>query len=217
MYIYLYIYLLIYVYITLRHVYTRKLYLVDCVYVPSLKQKKMNRQGKYDIFPPPLEKINNNNNNNNNKTEVPKTCPERKKKYIKTENTEYPFLVNDERSNIKHQSENKCFNKNDMVNINEKINKADPNILNKYNNLILNTNEINLIINDNANFKELLSNKQVSNFMNEYLATPLEAIAKYKNDKTVINFLEILFKYMNAKQKHIHLNNISETFTFGMK
>ncbi|SCN59948.1 conserved Plasmodium protein, unknown function [Plasmodium chabaudi chabaudi] len=172
----------------------------------------MNRQGKYDIFPPPLEKINNNK-----KTEIPKKCQEKKKENIKTQKTEFPFLVNDERSNIKCQSENKYFNKKDMANINDQINKAKPNIQNKYNNLILNTNEINMIINDNANFKELLSNKNVSNFMNEYLTSPLEAIAKYKNDKTIGNFLEILFKYMNAKQKHIHLNNISETFTFGTK
>ncbi|SOV14502.1 conserved Plasmodium protein, unknown function [Plasmodium sp. gorilla clade G2] len=153
----------------------------------------------YDILPPPLEKITkdvqkkditHNNNNRNN---------------IEEDNNKFK-IKNEE---MKRDSYNNTFNKNNLI--------VNNNIAEKYKNIILDINEINLILKNHPNFKKILEDEKVIQFMDLYLINPIDAIIKYKNEKHIIDFLNILFKYMNAKRNYIHLNNLPQSFTFHKK
>ncbi|KAI4839558.1 hypothetical protein MKS88_002115 [Plasmodium brasilianum] len=175
-----------------------------------------NINNAFDILPPPLEKISRERSKNMQKNE--------KKINKKEEKEEVNEDVKEglkEKDVFNYGNENKggnatpAYTKN--MNLGNGLTDGKKNeshlISQKYSNVILNTEEINSIMNENSNFKNLTESKQVINFMNEYLTNPLAAINKYKNDDTIVNFLDTLFQYMSAKSKHIHLNNLAETFT----
>ncbi|CAD52005.1 hypothetical protein PFAG_02594 [Plasmodium falciparum Santa Lucia] len=150
----------------------------------------------YDILPPPLEKIHKNvekkdiiHNNNNIIIKEDNKCK------IKNE---------DIKTNV-----NNTFDKNNII--------LNNNVADKYKNIILNINEINTILKDHPHFKQMVENENVTEFMDKYLINPIEAIMKYKSDQHVIEFLNTLFKYMNAKRNYIHINNLPQSFTFHKK
>ncbi|SOV76623.1 conserved Plasmodium protein, unknown function [Plasmodium sp. gorilla clade G3] len=152
----------------------------------------------YDILPPPLERINKNvekkdiiNNNNNNNSNIKE---------------DYKCKIKNEEMKT---DGNNTFDKNNLI--------LNNNIADKYKNIILNINEINTILKDHPQFKQMLENEKIIHFMDKYLINPIDAIIKYKNDEHVIEFLNTLFKYMNAKRNYIHINTISQSFSFHKK
>ncbi|SPJ10382.1 conserved Plasmodium protein, unknown function [Plasmodium sp. DRC-Itaito] len=151
----------------------------------------------YDILPPPLERINRNvekkdiiNNNNNN--------------YNIKEDNKCKIKNEEMKTNV-----NNTFDKNNLI--------LNNNVADKYKNIILNINEINTILKDHPNFKQIVENEQVIQFMDKYLINPIDAIIKYQSDEHVIEFLNTLFKYMNAKRNYMHINNLHQSFTLHKK
>ncbi|CRG96879.1 conserved Plasmodium protein, unknown function [Plasmodium gallinaceum] len=162
---------------------------------------KNNKDKRFDILPPPLEKINKKNEN-----------------FTKVEKKENSNLFNGNFVNVTEKNTHMQINLNDIKkNDNSEIKKENSYISQKYSNIILNSDEINMIISRNNNFKDLIENKKVNDFMNDYLTNPLDAIKKYQKDDKILKFLEILFQYMNAKSDHIHLKNLSKNFSFQKK
>ncbi|CRG99543.1 conserved Plasmodium protein, unknown function [Plasmodium relictum] len=163
---------------------------------------KNNRNIQFDILPPPLEKITKKNENFTKKEKKENFDPNNRKNINVSEiNTNVQINLNDKKQN----------------DINNEIKKENSYISQKYSNVILNSDEINMIISRNNNFKDLIENKKVNDFMNDYLNNPLDAIKKYQKDDKIMKFLEILFQYMNAKSDHIHLKNLTKNFTFQKK
>ncbi|VWU50178.1 conserved protein, unknown function [Hepatocystis sp. ex Piliocolobus tephrosceles] len=179
----------------------------------------MDKMSKYDILPPPLEKITKPSKSieqekkNKNTTICSSTNSCIKKNTIQSEirNEAHKSTKNDTRRDNNWNT----FKNNMNREIKNKIN--NDNLLNKYKNVILDCNEISMIMNSNPTFKDMLNNKNITDFMNDYLTNPLEAIQKYKQDSGISNFLNLLFQYMNAKSNYTHLNNIHNTFTFDKK
>ncbi|SBS82390.1 conserved Plasmodium protein, unknown function [Plasmodium ovale] len=167
------------------------------------------RNDRYDILPPPLEKITRekktlSKGEQGGKSYVPSGyCRMEKSSSIREDLTTSIEASAVPMATVSHSA---C---GATVGTGE-----NPNISEKYANVILNCEEINTIMSKNPRFNYLVGTPKVTEFMNAYLTNPLEAISKYQKDKEISSFLDMLFQYMTAKSNHTHLDNLQATFTF---
>lgn len=91
------------------------------------------------------------------------------------------------------------------------------NIASVYEDLILNREEIDAVIEENEEFRNMLDNETITNFMDECVKDPLKTFEKYKTNKDVLKFIQLLLDFMCAKYSYLQANNLPKNFTFEKK